>query len=101
MLGYRPIVTVSLTVIGRASFTLVVWRTSAIRSLEDAWLTWIDPEVGSIRPAMPARIVDLPDPFGPIKAVTAPTGTVKEEAATAMCAPYRYSTSVASIATMM
>lgn len=50
--------------------TFVVWRTNAIRLREDAPLTSSVPLVGGISPAMALRIVDFPEPFGPIRAVT-------------------------------
>ena len=56
------------------------------------------PEYGVSIPAIPDSSVDLPDAFGPMSAVTAPSGTVNDEGAIATVDPNRYSTSVASIA---
>lgn len=80
-------VTTSWTVIGRASLTFVVWRTNAIRLRDDAPLTSSWPLVGETSPAMAFRIVDFPEPLGPIRAVTASRGIVNDDAAIATWVP--------------
>src|SRR5665811_2624419 len=68
--GYRPMVTTSRTVMGSESFTLVVWSTyETRRGRPSIGRMSIVPREGSVRPAMPLRVVDLPDPFGPMMAV--------------------------------
>ena len=36
------------------------------------------PDIGAMRPAMPLSSVDLPDPFGPTMAVSAPRASSPE-----------------------
>ena len=49
----------------------------------------IEPEEGSISPAMPFSVVDLPDPFGPMIAAIWPSGIANDEGETAVLDPYR------------
>lgn len=67
--------------------TFVVWRTNAIRLWDDAPLTSSWPLDGEVSPAIALRIVDLPEPFGPIRAVTASRGIVNDDAAIATWLP--------------
>ena len=46
------------------------------------------PEVGISRPVHMRMVVDLPEPFGPKKPVTWPSGTVKLRSSTAVSVPY-------------
>src|SRR5579864_4780824 len=48
---------------------------------------WITPDCGRLRPAMLRRIVVLPQPEGPSRAVTVPDGTVKVTSCTATFDP--------------
>lgn len=49
----------------------------------------IEPDDGSINPAMPLRVVDLPEPFGPMIAAMWPSGMANDEGDTAVLDPYR------------
>ena len=58
----------------------------------------IEPEEGSMSPAMPLSIVDFPDPFGPMIAATWPSGIANDEGETAVLDPYRNDTCSATTA---
>ncbi len=45
------------------------------------------PDLGWCNPAMALRSVDLPEPLGPITAVTLPAGMVKDDLLTATTDP--------------
>ena len=79
--AYRPMVTVSRTVRGRWSPTCVPWSTYATPPRRAAAGTSRLPERGARSPASACSSVDLPAPFGPIRAVTASPGIVKVAAA--------------------
>lgn len=70
-----------------ASSSAPTWR-GAFGRLRKAWppiVTW--PEVGRSRPSIIRMVVDLPDPLGPRKPVTAPGRTWNERLYTAVFAP--------------
>lgn len=52
-------------------------------------MTVTDPEVGASSPRIIRIVVDLPDPFGPRKPVTAPGVTSNDNPSTASTSLYR------------
>ena len=81
-------VTTSPTVTGRASLTVVDWSTNEMRrGRPSTGSTSTRPELGSTSPATALSTVDLPDPFGPMTAVTAPSGISKSERSKASTSP--------------
>ncbi|PSK52165.1 hypothetical protein B0E38_04863 [Streptomyces sp. 111WW2] len=80
-----------------ASRSAPTWR-AAFGSLRYGWppmVTW--PAVGLSRPRIIRIVVDLPEPLGPRKPVTAPGRTWKERLYTAVLSPYRLVRPTASI----